>query len=162
MSNEMEDQLEYFKNSPINSKEHNRWLCYKYHWLIPHNRYTDEELLNYDYTYTELDEMPEGWKKAFGEQLCEEIEKLLEEVNYQDKYRITQIKEKYGELCWYDNGVPKQIYDRFLEIIHKYEKLSHKTCIKCGKPATKISTGWITPWCDDCAKSIHDNFIDIK
>ena len=25
-----------------------------------------------------------------------------------------------------------------------------KTCIVCGKPATKMSTGWISPYCDDC------------
>lgn len=162
MSNEYLEWLNDLRKEPEGTIDHNHWLCIIFPWLIPHNRYTDEELLTYNYNYTELDEMPEGWRKAFGEQMCFEIKNLLEEADYEDKYRITQIKEKYGKLCWYDEGVPEQIYDRFLEIISKYEKLSNRTCIKCGKPATKISTGWITPWCDDCAKSIHDNFIDIK
>ena len=46
------------------------------------------------------------------------------------------------------------------EIIEKYENLSYHTCINCGKPATKISTGWICPYCDNC---IGDrNYTEIK
>jgi hypothetical protein len=25
-----------------------------------------------------------------------------------------------------------------------------KTCGVCGRPATKLSKGWIYPYCDDC------------
>ena len=46
------------------------------------------------------------------------------------------------------------------KIIPKYEELSYHTCINCGKPATKRSTGWICPYCDDC---IGDrDYTDIK
>ena len=38
----------------------------------------------------------------------------------------------------------KEVY----EIIKKYENLSRNTCISCGEPATKISDGWISPFCD--------------
>ena len=75
MSNEYKDWIEDKKNAPIDSPDHNYWLCYKYPWLIPHNRWTDEEIEDFDFSYTELDGMPEGWKKAFGEQICEEIQK---------------------------------------------------------------------------------------
>ena len=98
-------------------------------------------------SYTELDAMPDGWRKAFGIQMCKEIKKELKKYNYLYKYRIMQIKEKFGALRWYDNGSPNGcVYP----IINKYEALSERTCIVCGKPATKISKGWISPYCDNC------------
>lgn len=162
MSNEYFDWLNDLRNAPEGSIDHNHWLCYKYPWLTPRNRWTDEEIEGFDFSYTELDSMPEGWKKAFGEQMCEEIQKLLEEANWVYEYRILQIKEKFGCLRWYDNGVPESIQERFDAIIRKYEDLSKKTCIECGAPATKISTDWISPWCDKCVEKIHDNFVPIE
>ena len=99
-------------------------------------------------SYTELNAMESGWRKAFGIQMCKEIKKELKKHKFLYKYRIIQIKEKWGYLHWYDGGTPKdsKIYD----IIRKYEQISAKTCIVCGKPATKMSTGWICPYCDDC------------
>ena len=98
-------------------------------------------------SYTELDNMPDGWRKAFGIQMCKEIKNELKKYNYLYKYRIAQIKEKFGILRWYDNGSPDGcVYP----IINKYEDLSWRTCIVCGKPATKISKGWISPFCDNC------------
>lgn len=29
------------------------------------------------------------------------------------------------------------------------------TCIVCGRPATKISTGYISPYCDDCYQQYY-------
>lgn len=162
MSNEYKDWIEDQKNAPINSVDHNRWLCYRYPWLIPHSRWTDEEIKDYDFSYTELDAMPDGWRKAFGEQMCEEIQKLLEEADWVDKYRILQIKEKFGSLRWYDSAVPDSIKERLDAIIKKYEDLSERTCFICGAPATKISTGWICPWCDECASECeYDVFVPI-
>ena len=63
------------------------------------------------------------------------------------EYRIVQIKEKYGFLHWYDAGGNIEI---MREIIPKYEEESLNTCICCGKLATKISKGWISPYCDKC------------
>ena len=40
--------------------------------------------------------------------------------------------------------------DELYELIQKYEDLSYDTCIKCGKPATIITDGYILPYCDDC------------
>lgn len=111
----------------------------------------DEKVLNKIFflpSYTELDAMDAGWRKAFGIQMCKEIKAELKKYKFLYKYRIIQIKEKWGYLHWYDGGTPKdsKIYD----IIRKYEQISAKTCVVCGKPATKMSTGWISPYCDDC------------
>ena len=46
------------------------------------------------------------------------------------------------------------------QFIAKYEDLSYKTCISCGKPATKISKGWISPYCDDCIGSHEYTLIE--
>lgn len=110
--------------------------------------------------YTELDALDKGWRLKFGKQICKDIKKnLLREGGRRRlrDYRIMQIKEKYGFLHWYDAGGNIEI---MREIIPKYEELSYHTCINCGKPATKRSTGWICPYCDDC---IGDrDYIDIK
>lgn len=102
-------------------------------------------------TFTELDSMPIGWRKAFGIQMCKEIKAELKKIGYLRKYRITQIKEKYGSLRWYDAGNNVEIQN----IIDKYEEISTKTCINCGKPAKYISRGWISPYCENC---IDKNF----
>ena len=84
------------------NKESNQKLIERFPFLIPRNRWTGKIPEDYDYSYTELDSMPDGWRKAFGEQMCEDIREELVRAEYLDQYRITQIKEKYGTLCWYD------------------------------------------------------------
>ena len=157
-------------------KERNRKLCEKYPFLIPSNRWSGiriteaggggywpgdpEEIPEYDYEFTELDDMPKGWRIAFGEQMCEEIREALLKHGGEEalsRYRVAQIKEKFGALRWYDfNG--NEDTDA---VINKYEAISERTCIRCGKPATQISTGWISPWCDECAKSIPDRMVPV-
>lgn len=153
MDNEYIDLMNDLKTSPLKSRDYNRYLCTKYPWLIPTNLWTGKEIENFDYTWTELDYVPDGWYIAFGEQMCSEIAEVLAKTKDKNfKYQIIQIKEKFGELRWYDNGAPEDIYDELTNIIEKYTELSKKTCIFCGKPATQISTGWVVPWCDDCVK----------
>lgn len=96
--------------------------------------------------YTELDAMPKGWRKAFGIQMCKDIKKALKKHKYLYKYRIVDIKEKFGTLRWYDAGAPKEVY----ELIDKYEILSSKICIECGEPVKYITQGWISPYCKQC------------
>ncbi len=172
----------------------NKELIEKYPWLTPSNRWSGKWITNcagsdgeegywpedpsvhpeYNYEYTELDEMPQGWRAAFGEQMCaelnEEIARWPEQAR--DNFRITQIKEKYGSLRFYTSGETRE----FRQIVEKYEKLSKRTCIGCGQPARWISRGWISPWCDDCARAaleeankiykqsykMEDEYIDIE
>ena len=128
------------------TKEQNRALCGKYPFLIPRNRWTDKIPDGYDYGFTELDMMPDGWRIAFGEQLCSELKEELEKAGALDGYRIMQIKEKYGGLRWYDNRNTKRGH----EIVSKYEEMSLRTCVQCGAPATRMALGWICPYCDAC------------
>lgn len=146
------------------TKEENKALCERYPFLIPWNCFSGmliteaqnggyylhvpDKIPEYDYEFTLLDSMPEGWQKAFGIQMCEEIRDALIEDGDLDTYRVVQIKEKYGGLRWYDTGV--KVGSRVHDIIRKYENLSTVTCIVCGKPATRVTIHWISPFCDDC------------
>ena len=134
----------------------NKELCKEYPFLKPRNRWTGKLVEDYDYSYTELDDMPLGWRIAFGEKLLKELKVAL--GDHLNKYRIVQIKEKYGYLRWYDFGHTEEAY----EVISKYSKLSETTCIVCGKPATKITRGWISPYCDEHFPKNETNWYDIK
>jgi hypothetical protein len=142
-----EDKTNYGFGGRYKSLVISKWYNFWYkvvNWI-------DERVLDKIFflpSYTELDAMDAGWRKAFGIQMCKEIKAELKKHKFLYKYRIVQIKEKWGYLHWYDGETPKdsKIYD----IIRKYEQISAKTCVVCGKPATKMSTGWISPYCDDC------------
>ena len=142
-----EDKTNYGFGGRYRSLVINKWYNFWYKvvdWI-------DDNVLDKIFflpSYTELDAMDAGWRKAFGIQMCKEIKAELKKHKFLYKYRITQIKEKFGGLRWYDEGIPKD--SKIWDIINKYEGISMKTCIVCGKPATKMSTGWISPYCDDC------------
>ena len=107
------------------------------------------QIIHFPTYYTELDSMDKGWKDAFGMNFCKDLRKaLIKTGGYKllFRFRILQIKEKYGRLEVYCIGYNDEIN----KVISKYSKLSEKTCIRCGKPATWISKGWISPYCDDC------------
>lgn len=152
-------------------KKQNKELISKYPFLMPVNVWTGKPLPNYDYTYTLLDDMPIGWKKAFGKLLCEDIMNELVESNTLNTYSIQQIKEKYGTLRWYCSGGTEKIYD----IIRKYEHISEFVCITCGKVNVPvINDGWISPQCKSCFNNLaqrrkkygynidYDKIIDCK
>ena len=146
------------------SKEENKRLCDRYPFLIPWNRFSGKRITEaqdggywpgnptavpeYDYEYTELDNMPDGWQIAFGEQMCEEIREALIEDGDLERWKIVQLKEKYGELRLYDNGT--KAGSRVPDIEDKYSQLSMRTCVVCGAPATRVTTGWVSPFCDEC------------
>lgn len=136
----------------------NRELIDRYPFLLPRNRWTGKPVADYDYSFTELDNMPTGWRKAFGEQMCDELLEKLQQEGKLETYRILQIKEKYGALRWYSTGGTDETH----WIAERYEKLSARTCIRCGTPATEISVHWVSPYCDTCAIEVkYESFIPI-
>lgn len=131
----------------MNKIEQNKKLIERYPFLLPRNRFTDKVQEDYDYSWTELDCLDEGWRKAFGEMILEEIRDDLIKEGLLNTYRIDQIKEKYGELRWYTRGGSKNEPD----IVNKYTILSRNICGHCGQPDSGITKGgWIYPICKDC------------
>ena len=155
-------------------KEENKRLCEKYPFLVPINAWTRKKITDgagfwagspesvpeYDYEYTKLDSMPDGWRKAFGEQMCEELREALLKDDLLDKYYVRDIKEKYGGLRWYANGGNEEARN----IVSKYARKCLRTCICCGKPATKITVGWVSPYCDSCVANFKADYpvVDIE
>lgn len=134
---------------------HNWILCGKYPFLIPRYDWSGEIIEDYDYTSTYLDDIPVGWKIAFGEMMCEEIKQELVRCNYLDEFRIIQAKEKFGQARIYTNGEPVDC--KVQEIIDKYSVLSENICIICGKPDVPITNnGWISPYCKKCFTTPND------
>lgn len=126
----------------------NRGLAFKIKVLDWIEKYI-LQVIHFSTDHTELDLMDKGWKDAFGMNFCKDLRKaLIKTGGYKllFRFRILQIKEKYGRLEVYCIGYNDEIN----KVISKYSKLSEKTCIRCGKPATWISKGWISPYCDDC------------
>ena len=134
------------KNKRI--KMQNKKLTERYPFLIPRNCFSGKVMKGYDHSYTELDYLEPGWKKAFGILICEDIRNELIKHNYLYKYRIMEIKEKYGSLRWYDNGAPGNVHD----IIMKYEYISEHICQVCGKINAPMLTGagWYEVICEKC------------
>ena len=91
--------------------------------------------------------IPKGWWIRFGEQMCDEIENCLKRLpaGAIENFQMLEVKEKFGRLRIYTNWSTKELKD----IIKRYEDLSIRTCCACGAPATKISTNWISSWCDE-------------
>lgn len=131
--------------------EENKKLIEQYPFLLPRSVWTDETIANFDYSWTELDALPAGWRIAFGEEMVKELRDILLKGDFLTDYRIVQIKEKYGELCWYDQGCPQMIQGEYWAWQEKYAQKSRETCIRCGKAATHTTLDCVEPLCDDCA-----------
>ena len=133
-------------------KEYNKSLCYIMPFLIP--IMSDDEPPNgYDFEFTWLDEVPEGWRELFLEK-CVKLSDILDYDYSENEFRILEIKEKYGELRIYYTGaecVSKEIDELFEEA-----KLESKyTCIRCGdKSETSFSKKFGVPMCANCQENL--------
>ena len=108
---------------------------------------------NYEYKYPPLDyewlyDLPEGWANSFGEEMIDELKTLVEKYKF-EKYQVVQVKEKFGELRWYDNGFPQEGYEEYSAWLSKYEDLSRETCQICGKKGKLYTSGWYEVLCDE-------------
>ena len=126
----------------------NRLMIESFPFLLPRNRWTGKVSEDFDYTYNEMSAMPDGWAREFGFEMLCELERALREDGILDDYRITDIKEKYGTLRWYDNCTSKRVMD----IINKYCCMSIDVCLYCGRPTYYQTRGWISNVCKKCAR----------
>ena len=137
----------------------NKLMISSFPFLLPRNRWTGKVSEDFDYTYNEMSFMPDGWARAFGFEMLCELERALREEGILDDYRIMDIKEKYGTLCWYDSGTTQRVDD----IINKYCNMSMDVCIYCGAKSYYETPGWISYICKKCArKQIRQKFYKRK
>lgn len=126
----------------------NKKLLKKYPWLAPMDwwgrRLSPKQ---HKYEWTELDELPRGWVKAFGEMMCEELDGVLKALGIKDKFYLLQVKEKWGSMTIYYSPC----YEEIDRVIDKYSLLSENICAHCGAVDVPMTTdGWCLPLCKKC------------
>lgn len=109
------------------------------------------------YDHTLYDHIPEGWRKAFGNQLSKELKKQLKKDNQLKTFRFSQIKEKYGTLRLYNFGCSEEC----MKLLNKYEKLSKEYCIECGKKAKYKTEGYVLYLCEECFEEYIKKIVDL-
>lgn len=135
----------------------NKKLCKRYPWLIPRNRWTDYiSWVKQPYDHTELDDMPKGWRIAFGDIWCEEIDKAIRTSGHYNDFRVEQIKEKYGSLRTYFNWY----VDKLDDVTNTFEVISEHVCARCGKLDVHVINdyGWYYPLCKECYEKGSINY----
>lgn len=121
--------------------------------------YMNDIRTSFDEKMSEVNDLYDGWKKAFVSQMMDEMFSTL--GNYVEDFEVYQIKEKFGALTiykgWKDREYTEEEFKDLEElteeinnIISKYRKISYHTCVKCGNKATFLCDYWVTPWCDNC------------
>lgn len=146
----------------------NATIVSKYPFLLPIG-YDGKCRSDYIFEYTEADAVPTGWHQLVLD-MSEEIIQCLNANNIDPlTFYIDQLKEKFGGIRLYytiryaDTNIDRNVIETNIDkIIHKYEALSEHTCCECGKEATLCSTGWICPYCNECAKKLILNGMSIN
>lgn len=89
--------------------------------------------------------LPEGWWMRFGNDLCDDIEGCLKKMlpGAIDDFDIQEAGDENGKLYIKCNWTTENLRN----IFDKYQNLSIRTCICCGKPAEFISATYIEPLC---------------
>ena len=121
----------------------------KYPWLKVYDPYSEDES---EVDCCVLDWLPHGWVKAFGELLCEDLDRVIKAENLQDEFRIDEAKEKYGQVRIYCHPCTPAIQD----VLRAYETYSEVTCCHCGsiEEVKFVPFGWVSPYCRNCWKTI--------
>ena len=143
----------------MSSKIFNKALVERYPWLKPYDLWTGKPIENYDFEETFFEDIPKGWRIAFGLQMMEDIRDELIRVSCIDNFRVDQIKEKFGGLRFYYGGVPRE--SNISHIVEAYSLISESICIKCGKlDVPMVNSGWISPYCRDCWNGILQHHLE--
>lgn len=126
----------------------NKRLIKQYPFLLPRNVFSDKVPSNYDYDYTEYDDLLKGWQIGFGEFLLEDLREACLKAGYLNRLRIFQWKEKYGSMRLYFNAAPSEVHN----IANDYEFISQYICGQCGSIHGHIINdyGWYFPLCQKC------------
>ncbi len=78
-----------------------------------------------------------GWEGLIDE---------LFDVAEKENFTVAQVKEKYGSLCIYTDGLSKDVYDKILNL----ERRSATMCEICGEVGELVSRGgWLKTRCKD-------------
>lgn len=94
-------------------------------------------------------ECGDGWYKIIDRAAAKLEALIIDEIAKDSKaweagyYRASQVKEKYGVLCFYLLGGTDKMY----AITDNAERQSEKTCERCGKKGKLRGIGWLYTAC---------------
>ena len=127
----------------------------KYPWLRLVNMYSGKLYANKD----AMDDMPEGWKIAFGDMMCAELNEAINSSGVSNTFVVLQVKEKFGSLIFRHNQPQNKEIDL---IVRKYCNISRNVCLRCGRPnVPMVYAPWIRPMCKECyVKTEHTDGVD--
>jgi len=106
--------------------------------------------------------LPKGWETLLSE-LCFQIEQHIrylpsfrgESLPEEKKFRVVQVKSKFGGLRFYVNDED----DYIAGLITMAEALSYHICEDCGATAEKYinDDNWTMTLCESCANKRNEN-----
>ena len=133
--------------------EQRRKLIEIYPYLKPRNVWNDEEITDYDYSWMNGEaDLPKDWIRLFL-MYVKEIRPYLDRNGLVNRYRFSQIKEKYNTMRMYDFGAPSHVHQ--LNTI--YDCFARYVCQNCGELATLETQGYYASYCEECEKMFADD-----
>lgn len=97
-------------------------------------------------------ECGDGWFDLLWD-LSKKLTELIEALPESEREHIyaSQVKEKYGELCFYMTTATNEMWD----LIEEAEKKSTTICDICGMPGKlREYSGWYSTKCETCADRV--------
>lgn len=102
-----------------------------------------------------------GWYSVlYG--LCQELTEVYEKAGIPVDIVPVQIKEKFGELCFYfkTSNVNQSLNKAVTEIVDKWEEKSTTVCEQCGKNGElRSDLSWVLTLCDKCYEQEKSKYV---
>lgn len=109
-------------------------LLDEFPWLAPKEDWSDDRL---DFAegghWTEIDDLPIGWKEGFLEEMLYEIDEVIKDYDCEADYVVIETHAKHGQLFWNHTGFPSEARAELNAIVKAYQKTSVETCMTCGR-----------------------------
>lgn len=108
------------------------------------------KIINFEKSYKQTFPVGEGWRKL--------VTKLVQDIIKIDStIEVVQVKEKFGGLRFYIDGVDTKNLLVIYHLISKAERESYKTCESCGtKKGVTTKGSWVLTLCEKCRKKRNE------
>lgn len=97
-----------------------------------------------------------GWGFEHGDGWYQLVDELFEKLSNFKVVRLAQVKEKFGMLRVYIDGVDHSISAKVYDTISEYEEKSGKICETCGEEGKMRGGHWIYTACDKCDEKYQE------
>jgi hypothetical protein len=104
-------------------------LIEQFPWLNPREDWSNDYIQfdGEEDVWTELDDLPEGWKEGFLEDMLTEIDEVLNEYDCVEDYRVLSASSFGGILKWQHAGFVDEAREDLNRIVKMYKKIANET-----------------------------------